>query len=460
MGSPITFSGFNSIDFNTILNAVMQQERTPLTALETRKTALETQNTTFGTFATKLSSLETAVKNLAKTDSLAKVSAASSDEGVGVSTTTSTVEGTYDVVVSQLARAQVTTSTSTYGSVDAVVGTGGALQLLAANQPPVEIMLTGSMTLKQIAEAINAKTESPVTASVVQAAPGSYRLVLTGRSTGTDNAFTLTSTMTGGLGLTFADGDTDGIFGEAGTNTQEARNAALTVNSLAITSSSNDVTDVVPGVTLKLKKEDATKTATITVTRDSGDVAKNLETFVKSYNDVITFLTDQNNAAATGKTSIARDPILRSLRDSLRSAMLEEYAEGGATYSRLATVGVEFEAGGKIKLNKEKLEDALADSPSNVQKLFAGATGTGGAFGAVQKLLKDYTEAGGLVASARTRLGEQVTSISKRLDTLEAQLAIRRTSLQQEYIAADLAMTQIKAQSSSLSALGSQYRLF
>ena len=53
MGSPITFSGFNSIDFNQILNAVMAQERTPLTRLETQKKTLESQNSAFATLGTK-----------------------------------------------------------------------------------------------------------------------------------------------------------------------------------------------------------------------------------------------------------------------------------------------------------------------------------------------------------------------------------------------------------------------
>ena len=37
MGSPITLSGFNSIDFNVVLNAVMQQESQPLKALQQRQ---------------------------------------------------------------------------------------------------------------------------------------------------------------------------------------------------------------------------------------------------------------------------------------------------------------------------------------------------------------------------------------------------------------------------------------
>jgi hypothetical protein len=90
----------------------------------------------------------------------------------------------------------------------------------------------------------------------------------------------------------------------------------------------------------------------------------------------------------------------------------------------------------------------------------SGASGDGGAFGARATVVEDYTESGGLVASIRERIDEQVSGISKRLDTMEAALALRKASLQREYMAADLAMTRLKAQSASLSSVGGGYRLF
>src|SRR5690606_13566122 len=126
-------SGFNSIDFNLILNAVMAQERAPLTRLETQKKTLETQNTAFGTLAGKLSSLESAVEDLKAVDSLSLVTATSSGAGVGVSATSGTVTGTYDVVVSALARAQTTASASTYASFETVIATGGTLTITPAD---------------------------------------------------------------------------------------------------------------------------------------------------------------------------------------------------------------------------------------------------------------------------------------------------------------------------------------
>src|SRR5918995_932146 len=101
MGSPITFSGFNKIDWNAILDAVMAQERQPFTRLETQKTTLQTQNTQFSTLAGNL------------------------------------------------------TITPTTGA-------------------PVVISAGASITLQGLVDAINAQTTSPVSASAVQTAPGSY----------------------------------------------------------------------------------------------------------------------------------------------------------------------------------------------------------------------------------------------------------------------------------------------
>ena len=40
MSSPITFSGFNNIDFNMILNGIMQQASLPMVVMQNRQTAL------------------------------------------------------------------------------------------------------------------------------------------------------------------------------------------------------------------------------------------------------------------------------------------------------------------------------------------------------------------------------------------------------------------------------------
>jgi flagellar hook-associated protein 2 len=115
---------------------------------------------------------------------------------------------------------------------------------------------------------------------------------------------------------------------------------------------------------------------------------------------------------------------------------------------------------GKMTLDSTIFEKALSDSPADVQLLLAGTDGTGGAFGKMTKVVEDYTETGGLLGSTRTRIDEQIRGLNRRMDSVSAQLEVRRASLQREYIAADLAMTRLKGQSASLSSVGGGYRLF
>src|SRR5262245_44493361 len=444
MGSPITFGGFNNIDFGVVLNAIMQQERAPLTAIETQRQTLEAQNTAFATLATKLGALETAAENLADSDGLSHVAATASDTtAVGISTSSSSITGRYEVVVSELARTQVLASQSTYSSVDDVLATSGVLSLARLSQPPVNIAFTGSMTLEQLATAINNTPDAPVTASVVRASPGPDRLARTGRATGAENAFTasFTTPLSGGAGLTFADFDGNGVSGDtASDNVQNASDAAATVNGLAITSSSNTLTDVVPGVTLTLLKKDPDKSVVVDVTRDHDAAVASVKKFADAYNDLMKFLSEQTNAANDGKAGISRDPLVRSLRDALRSKLTGAYGDDAA---RLAAVGLGFDRNGLFEIDEDLLTAALDASPGNIQQLFGGADGNGGAFGAVKSLIEDYTRSGGLVSDVRHRIDSQVERLKDRIDSLEDQLALRRAALQQEFIAADRAMSQL-----------------
>ena len=134
--------------------------------------------------------------------------------------------------------------------------------------------------------------------------------------------------------------------------------------------------------------------------------------------------------------------------------MQAEYLAAGEDYSRLSTIGVEFEQTGTIKLNAAKLSDGAESVDTSVQTLFDTA------FAAIKAQVEDYAKAGGLIQGAKNRLKDQIIKIDSRLESMQLQLDLRRCALQQEFIAADLLMTQLKGQGSSLQALGGQYRLF
>lgn len=436
MGSPVTLSGFNNIDFNVILNAIMQQESQPLRMLEDRQAALKARANNINQLAGRLSALESASRDLSGSGAVAAYSARSSDSAaVDVSAGSTAVPGRYEVVVNQLARAQVTASTTTApDSNTTIVATGGTLTIGGHT-----VTLSGPVTLAQLANAINLDSEPPARAAVVQTAPGTYRLVLTGKDTGAANAFAVTSGLTGGTGVSF------------GANAVEAADALLTVNSLPVSSTSNTLEDVIPGATVTLYRQDPAATVAIDIATDPSALKAKAERFVTAYNDLLKFATDQN--ASAGEASIGRDPLLRELRHALRGALTSGYDNPGPL-RHLAEIGIELQQNGQLEIDTARFDAAIADGFDDVASLLAGSGGAPGAFAAMGTLLERYTESGGLLSEAKDRVNDRVGRLDNQVAAMQDRLAIRRLALQKEFIAADQAMSMLRSQSSSLSAFG------
>lgn len=439
MGSPITLSGFNNIDFSSILNAIMQQERVPVAQLETQQAAFQKQKTGFATLASKLSTLQSAAAALSETTSLqGRQTTVSNTQALAITGADNAPLGAYQVVVQQLARAQVSLTSSTHADKDTtIVATGGTLQIGSAT-----VAIGANLTLEGLAAAINDTANIPVTASVVKN-ESNYQLVLTGNNTGAANSFTITNNLTGGTGVTFG-----------GTNAQDARDARVSVNNVTATSSTNTFEGVVPGATVTAYKEDTANPVTILISGDPSGARAKIQTFTTAYNDLAKFITQQ--AVSAQGTTIGGDPLVRSLRSSLSSVLSTAFSVGGQ-YSHLAEVGIEFTRGGELTINSSRLDAALTTGKADLERLFTQANGVFKTFDAT---IEQYTDVGGLVPNAQSRIDTQLQQVSKRIADLESRLAIRREALQREFTAADLAIQRLNSQQGSLGQLGGQYKLF
>lgn len=437
MGSPITLSGFNNIDFAQVLNALMAQERLPVVQLEEQKKALTNQKGFFATFASKLAALESAVEALTAANAFEGRAAALSDTtAAAVSAGADTPVGAYSVLVTSLARAQVTGTSSTHTDRDStIVASGGTLTIGG-----VTVSISGDVTLQGLADAINGTADVPVTASIVQNG-ANYQLVLTGRETGADHAFTLTNNLTGGSGVAFS-----------ATNAQEASNASGTVNGIPFSGPTNTIEGVIPGSSLTLYKEEPTNPVVITITADRSSVKELIRKVQAAYNEVVSFIDDQQRASAErNPSSIGGDPLVRSLRSQLAQVLVGERAVGGP-FTAISQVGLGFSRTGQLEFNEAAFDAALDQDPEAVQRLFRGDGVNDGAFTAFLTTIESYTAAGGLIPTAQRRLDDQVLKIGDRIDDFELRLEARRVALQKEFTAADLAMKQLN---SSLGQLGS-----
>ena len=447
MSSGITFSGFNNIDFSVVVNAVMAQASQPLTTLQTKQTALKSQSSTFDTLTSKLTALDDAANALGKSSALTSYTASVSDSSViSAATGSGATPGHYDIVVNELARAQVTASANTSPDAGTTsVATGGWLTI---NGKKIDVQ--APVTLSELADAINQTNGVAAQASVVQTGTNAYRLVLTGVATGESNSFTVENGLTGGSGISFTDTNHDGISGDSSAdNAVQATNAQLTVNNLAITSQSNVVNSAIPGTSLTLLKKSPGTSVGLDVKSDPNDLQTKLQNFVTAYNGLQQFATDQATSAASGSTSsIAHDPLFRALKNELRSTLLNAY--GTDSIQTLSQLGVEFTQTGALQLNTAQFATATASGITSVK----GLLGNAGAFDAVHSLLTQYTQASGMIPQAQTRLKDQAASLDSEIAAMQSRLDQQRATLQKEYTAADLAITQLKSQSGSLAAFG------
>jgi flagellar hook-associated protein 2 len=449
MSSPITFSGFNDVDFSLILNSIMTSESAPLTALQQRQTAVATRIANFSTLATKTSALENAAAALSSASSLSGFAATSTASGsVAVSAVGSGASaGHYDIVVKELARAQVTASaSSTLDPTTTIVATGGALTING-----VAIDATPGMTLAQLAAAINVTPGVAATASVVQDGTGTFRLVLSGNATGLANTFTVTSTLSGGLGVSFGDDNHDGISGDSvDDNAVQPTNASVLVNNIAISSASNTLDTAIAGASITLLKKDPSAVVGVDVAVDPSQLKSKVSGFILAYNDLVKFVTTQTTAANSGDdSSIARDPLVRQVRNTLRSALSASYGAGAT--NNLSQIGVEFNRnGGTLTLNDAHFDAAVKNGSATLSTLFAGTEATPGVFASISSLLDSYTQSSGIFSAVQKQLTAQVSNMTDQIARMTDRLALRRTALQKEFTAADAAMSQLKAQGSSL----------
>lgn len=449
MSSPITFSGFNNIDFNTVLSALMTQASVPLTLLQAQQSNLKAQSSTYDALTSQLTSINTAATALGPTGTTSTLAATSSDSSaVGATVTTGATAGRYEVVVNQLARAQVTASASTAPDPNTtVVASGGTLTIGGTT-----VTLTGGVTLQGLASAINGTTGIGVTASVVQSGTNAYRLVLTGQSSGAANAFTITNALTGGTGVSFTDTDANGISGDSvADNAQQATDADVLINNVEVVSNSNTLTSAIPGVTLQLGRQDPTDAIAITVATDGSALEGNLQNFISAYNSFVTFANNQSTAAANGDpTSIGHESLFRGLRNQLRSNIQGTYGTG--TLTSLSQIGVEFTQSGTLQINDAVFQQAVQSNPSAVQALVAGSSQ---AFDSISNAITQYTQSAGLISITKQTLTTQSSQLDTQIARMQSRLDIEKASLQRQFTAADDAISALQSQTSSLNGLSS-----
>ncbi len=424
-------SGFNDTN---VINQLVAAEQIPITALQTSSSNISAASTAMSAFKTDLTNLQTAAKALSDPTQYSSYTASSSSSNVVTSTTTGAVAGTHTVQVNSLASAQRTYS-DPQSSNTAALGQSGTLAF-TINGKQTSISVSSTESLAGIAAAISG-SGARVAASVVY--DGSqYRLQVQGLDSGSSNAISFDETQGVSLGLSTA------------SNTyQAAQNASATVDGIAVTSSSNQLTGAIPGVTLALTSTSTTPT-TVTVAADSTSLTTKVQSFITAYNAVVNMAhTDSGYGSTAGTvTALQGDNAMRSALSNLSRLTAGSVAGTSGSYTTLGTIGITLGDDGTLSLDSTKLAAAVSADPTNVERLFVTDTSTKST-----GIMKNFSDAvdglvnnfGAPIAAEISAFTQKTSALAKEITEAQARLAIYQTQLQAEFTAMDTTVSTNRA---------------
>lgn len=413
------------LDVPALVEQLMSTERRPIDTLNAKISTSQIKISTFGTVKGLVADFQTALQGM--NTSLLGFKATPTDTSVVSASASSTAAaGTYSLNITALAQAHQLAAAGQVSDT-AAISTVASTVTFNVGAASTNVSIAAGATLQDIRTAINAANVG-VTATIINDGSGTpFRLALSSNASGTSNAVSSITVQAGGdtaVNDLLAFNPTANAPAPAPAipmaQKVAAQDASFTLNGIAITSSSNDVTTAIQGVTLNLSK---VGTSTVTVARDTAAVSTAATGIVDTYNALASKLKSLT-AYGSSAGALAGDGTLRMMQDQLRG-ILGTPATGG-TLSTLSEVGIGFQADGTLKLDSTKLNTAMATNFSDVTNLFSSASGFATRLGT---WATSFTQPTGLIDQHTDSLNTTINSYNEQIRKLE----VKMTALQKQY---------------------------
>ncbi|MET0330648.1 MAG: flagellar filament capping protein FliD [Dyella sp.] len=384
---------------------------------------------------TSLSQLQSALGELTSSSTFTTFNATLSTTALGtVSTLPDAVPGTFDINVTALAQAQKRLS----GPQAAGSPVGEGTLTVAVGSKSLNISVSATDSLTDIATAINNASNNPgVSATVVNGSSGA-QLVLTSTSTGVANGFTVSADATSSSSLI----SLATTLNTPGSN--EASDAQLSIDGVAVTSASNAVSGALTGVTLNLA---ATGTSQLTVSQNTDTVNTAVQDFVSAFNGLVGVVGQLTSFDPTTGASgvLLGDSSLASLQRQISSVLGGTVS--GNSIGSLAALGITRAADGTLSVDSATLSSALSSNPEAVQNLFGGSNGIATQLATVAG---NFNGPGGIIASRTSSLNTAITGLQAQTAALSARMAVFQQQLTTQFTNLDTLISSLNNTSSFL----------
>ena len=453
---------YTGITSDTI-DQLLQSDELRKTVIQNKIDKINTKSQAWTDISTRLSNLTGKLDVLQDEATYQTKKVTSSDDTIAtISGTSDSMEGSYDLVVKQLATASKITGgvvskadgTTKISTKDAL-GYSGKLTITNASangseSKTIELDIKATDSLKDIANAIN-NAKDPSDDKGTKSAGLKATIV--------NNQLVISSEEMGDRTLTIG-GDLKDSLGFANSQTTRGQSAKFTLDGIEMERNTNTPTDVVDGVTFTLKKADPTKTIALGLTNDTDKELSAVKDFVSQYNSVMSFLSEKmdvgNPSKSDNKTgALAGDSTLISLQSKLQSTVLSGKSVNGVSAS---TLGLSVDRNGTLSLDETKFKAQLAKNPNAVKDFFFVDTSskystekTGTGYTADFKAVIDRytsTKSGseGVISLRKSSYQSEIKDYNKQIERITEQIATKRARYVTMFTNLDTAIGNLQSQ--------------
>ena len=467
----------SGIDWGTMIDKVMEQERKVTDIWTAEKEKLEFKIDLYNEFNANFKSLRTALTPLklestyrAKTAELINIGSSLDPSSVLSITATPDAEiARYDIEVLQLAKAHSITSkrlddpTQTIG--DLINEFTGGSFTIGSGDKITTIQVTASDTLSSLASKINSATTDEGESIGVTAKIMDNRLIIISNETGEANAITVTDDNSILNALEIWNGS------DFTNELQAAQDATIKIDGLEVQRSDNEISDLIEGLTLKLN---GTGHVVTDIVLDAEKAVNAITDFIDAYNAAMDWINirvsekpiEDPQEEYQKKIGLLRgDSLLWQTKSRMRSLISDPIATGGA-FAMLSQIGITTEAtdygkSGMLEFDVDKFMSAMTTNSDDVAALMTTAmskidTFIGNTIDNVPVAIGNTTGTKGRVASQINYLNNRITVIDKRISDFEERLAIKEKGLIEQYSQMETVLSQLTSQANWLAGIVTQ----
>ncbi|MEH0195488.1 flagellar filament capping protein FliD [Caulobacter sp. CCNWLY153] len=383
-GSTTYLTGtISGLDTDSLIEAAVAQKTARADTIDAKVTANETKIASYQSLQTLLQAISDSMTALAATtyssvttttnafdEKSAYLTASDGTDAtsvIAVDADSDAVAASYEITVTQLAKAMKAASTAQASGT--ALGLSGVMSVGVDGGTAAEITVTSTMTVSDIAAAVNAKTSTTgVTATLITSSTGT-RLVMS--TSDTNQEITLSSVSGDDIGQSLGLTDSSGAFANV---LQAAQPSIVTIDGVEIESDGNELTDVIPGLSISLMQATSGQTITLDIEANYDDIKTAITDFIDAYNALRAFVVTNQTVGSGGVVAddavLFADGILRDVNRQL-NALLGGKTGSDDELTDLSALGVTLNSANQLELSDEtSLDNLLLTDLSSVAAFF------------------------------------------------------------------------------------------